>query len=519
MAVSVDEFKANPTSRRHPAYDDSIFTTEAPEYSTSEVLLGSAYRDLVLDEHDKDVDLGKLPDLVNEFPANTGGRPVWELMLSQQGGIASPMLSGQKGLTRFRQLMPLVPRVAHHACVRGGLRGRWFPANLLLQTIGAGRGQVAGKELIEHLGRALDVDEDDDIFARFVDDAFAEAGTSRVSPPPYLNQNLDDTEVRAFRGNAAAGGLCSPAEQLCKDLETVVGLKRKLTRRQWVVLVEAVMRLGLGMHILWTCHVNMACWEMVLATAGGEPLSSEAEIERAVWESHAGGDSFLDLGRDAMPSIRQLLGRYVYARFGLNLTLYKLEDAGVPFQPEYIGHSPQYNIGAARSIFLLLEHIHKNRLAIDADSVRWLRSSCVELLDSRSPLVKCESGFTKNMLEFLRHSLGQMATGDPEQKSYDQSYLLADTNTRKRGGRYSFPLLPGPAMLIMLVHACCRSQGDIPASLEDLRLHLAYYGLRVPAGELNGGRVGADLAKLGLVVDSPDAAGGRLLVDPFLTTS
>ena len=56
---------------------------------------------------------------------------------------------------------------------------------------------------------------------------------------------------------------------------------------------------------------------------------------------------------------------------------------------------------------------------------------------------------------------------------------------------------------------------EVPASLDDLRRHLSHYGLRTPAGELAQGRVGADLEKLGLVVDSPDAAGGRMLVAPF----
>jgi hypothetical protein len=71
------------------------------------------------------------------------------------------------------------------------------------------------------------------------------------------------------------------------------------------------------------------------------------------------------------------------------------------------------------------------------------------------------------------------------------------------------------AMLILLVHTCCHAQGGIPASLEDLRRHLAQYGLKTPVGELIDGGVGTDLEKLGLVVDRPNAAGGRMLVAPF----
>jgi hypothetical protein len=70
-------------------------------------------------------------------------------------------------------------------------------------------------------------------------------------------------------------------------------------------------------------------------------------------------------------------------------------------------------------------------------------------------------------------------------------------------------------MLVMLVHVCCAANPLMPVSLADFRSHLAEYGLHVPAGELIGGKTGRDLAMLGLVVDSPDAAGGRLLVPPF----
>ena len=70
-------------------------------------------------------------------------------------------------------------------------------------------------------------------------------------------------------------------------------------------------------------------------------------------------------------------------------------------------------------------------------------------------------------------------------------------------------------MLIAIVHACCVSKGRLPASLEDLRTHFSQYGLHAPAGELVNGAVGTALERLGLVVDSPDAAGGRLLVRPF----
>lgn len=114
----------------------------------------------------------------------------------------------------------------------------------------------------------------------------------------------------------------------------------------------------------------------------------------------------------------------------------------------------------------------------------------------------------------MRHSLGQIEAQDAEQRSYDQSYLLSNTTGKSRRSKL-WPVKPGPAMLILLAHSASTLANDIPVSLEDFRSHLANYGLTVPPNELLHGKLTLDLQKLGLLVDSPDAAGGRLLVGPF----
>ena len=336
-------------------------------------------------------------------------------------------------------------------------------------------------------------------------------GSPRPSPNPQGSRTIDEDRQCAFRGKDIPLIEVSPAERFCRDLESVLDLKDKLTRRQWTVLVEALLRIGMGTHMLWACHVNAKCWEMALSAAGGQPVPSESEVEAVLWQSHRDTNSFLEVGRDAVPLIKQALERHLYGRFGLNLILHKLQDAGVPWPAgQVIGYAAAAGKTAPKAVQEFLLHVATNRTSIDADPANWLRSQCRDLCDKHLQLVKTDVGFTNNMLEFIRHSLGQIDTHVPEQKSYDQSYLLANKRKQRK-----WPVQPGPAMLILLVHACHRAQGEIPASLDDLRMHLADYGLRAPAGELAGGQVGTDLEKLGLVVDSPDAAGGRLLVAPF----
>jgi len=151
------------------------------------------------------------------------------------------------------------------------------------------------------------------------------------------------------------------------------------------------------------------------------------------------------------------------------------------------------------------------------DAGQWLRTRVAQLFDddgeigrSLRELANRKSGYTKNVFEFTRHGLGQVKAKDPDQRCYDLAYLLAYSGDRK-----PLPVQPGPAMLVMLVHACCAANPSIPVSLDDFRRHLGEYGVHVPAGELVHGKTGRDLTMLGLVVDSPDAAGGRLLVKPF----
>src|SRR6266566_6978981 len=175
--MRVEEFLDDPTGRgrgerNHPSYDNSILATVAPEYSIGEVLLGSAYRGLLLMRAERDVDLEKIDGLPDIFSHDLGGPGLWRTLLKQeQGGLASPVRGGQKTI-RLPQLMPLVPQIAYHACVLGRVRSRWNPWNLLLHVIGGGLGEIKGKELIKRLGDSLRVEEDEDNFARFVARAF-----------------------------------------------------------------------------------------------------------------------------------------------------------------------------------------------------------------------------------------------------------------------------------------------------------------------------------------------------------
>lgn len=511
--MTLADFLASPRRIIHQSYGNSLLSITAPEYATGEVLLGSAYRKLLLGITDASVDLELIAGLPSQIPERFGTIDLWETLLLQTGGLVSPAKGGQKEATLLYQLMPLTPEIARYACVIGRRRNRWFPGNLLYQVIGAGFGPQKGTGLIRELGKALEIEENDDIIARFVN-----AGLANISDLPtdlpYHQDRLTENEARAYRGQLPDATFLCPAERFCRDIELLIPLKARLTRRQWTVMVEAVIRLGLGMHVLWICHINSLLWDYVLScTETGEAPPVE-QIKNDLWQSHANRTPLLQVGLDAVPSMRQLIKKYVHARFGLNLLLFRLAEVGREWTAP-IGYSQADDISSPQSIELFLTHVIDARREIDQRNPSlWLRSKCAQIVDSNPGLLDIKSGYSRNMLEMVRYSLGQIVTQDLEQKSYDQSYLLVNKRVHRKG--YSpWPVQPGPAMLIMLAYAACTSRAEIPTSLEDFRAHLADYGLHTPTGELSNGRVGSDLKQLGLLVDSPDAAGGRLVVAPF----
>jgi hypothetical protein len=517
--MTLAEFKSAPTKERHQSYRTSMFAGTAPEYSTGEVLLASVYRSFLLDVSESSVDLENIRRAPESMPTSVGGSEVWSRLLMERGGLTSPFRHGQYSPLASRQLMPLVPSVARIAGVLGKRpRSRWNPSNLLLETLGSGVDLNNGDELIRKLGEALAVTVGDDLFARFVEEALQQ-GLQNINPPghnapAYPSIRLGDDVRRAFRSNPSAIRL-SPGERFSTDLRAVIDIKASLTRRQWSVLVEAILRLGLGVHALWMCKVNGRVWDLVLGVASGAPVPSVQQLEAAIWEHHDEASMLLELGSDAGSLIERHVERYAYARTGLNLLLYRLEDAGVPWPlATPIGYATQPTTSAPAALASFLGHVSAQRQAIDsADAGIWLRSEVGQLFDDRDELralARCKSGYTKNLFEFARHSLGQIKARDPTERCYDLAYLLAYSGDGK-----PLPVEPGPDMLVMLVHVCCAANPSMPVSLADFRSHLAEYGLHVPAGELIGGKTGRDLAMLGLVVDSPDAAGGRLLVPPF----
>jgi hypothetical protein len=207
-------------------------------------------------------------------------------------------------------------------------------------------------------------------------------------------------------------------------------------------------------------------------------------------------------GGKALQGIKDKVSSYLNARLGINTLLWSLKQIGSPYEGDF---------SSSRGIAALCLHIqnHKNAL-IRAGTLETI----IDIREQEARALLCRKGIGSNLLEFARHALGQRQTAVPLLRGYDQGYIL-----KKKGSSPSSPWIVslGPVAVLALVHCALAGMGG-PRSIHRLGLHLEAYGVTVDKHEIARNDLGHQLRMLGLVLDSPDAESGMLLLPPFHTS-
>jgi len=490
--VSLAKFEDDPWDNSHESYKNSVFSIyPAPEFATAEVLVASLYRIVGFEGFsERDV-----PTAGREFAKSSSnartqpgvpavGRDTWNTIL--HGVLESPKQPNQSS-RRFLQLCPVVPDIALYSGSARPAGNSWNPGALVERMIHmAAPSETSTQDLWQRLYNALSVSETDDVWARWLQGEFErrkriDKSWAERSPPAQL-------------GPSGAWIDC-PARQFVRDLDAVLAAKPCMTRRQWISLLESILRFGTVMHVLWLCDVNYRLWKHIEAVLrGSEPLD-EDKIPREIVNRTT---PFLIYGNPALPLIRDSASRYLQARLGINLILHHLSK---------VSRSAQ-SLSSCADIRGLLVSIREARDMLLADGVV---NTFERMRDVQARTIACKKGIGSNISEFARYTLGQRRTNNDALRSYDQGYFL-----RKRGEHNSAPWVVslGPVAVLALAHCCLREAAG-PRSVLRLCQHLERYGLEVDRDDVSMSELGRNLRMLGLVLDSPDAEGGMLLVPPF----
>lgn len=495
--MSMQQLRDSPWRSSHSAYDSSSFNIRpAPEFSTAEVVVASLYRAVGFGGY-AETDVPKAGREFDRLSQTAKGKKLesgkirpdtWRTIL--HGVLESPKQPNQSS-KRFLQLCPVVPDVAIYSGSARLAGNSWNPGQLVQRMISLGsESDSAAEETWARLFDALSVNESDDIWARWLQEEFQRRGKHS------LKWKLSSIDLAASLPNVDKNALRYPARQFVRDLDAIVGAKMSMTRRQWVSLLEAVIRLGTVMHVIWLCNVNEKLWRIVRNVLDGQMApSGEDDVRRDILSGDA---RCLAYGNPAVPIIKEYASGYLTARVGLNVVLWALEGLGVSVQ----------RLSSSSDLLEFLVTVERNRGALVNSGVLNIHT---EITDREARAIACKKGIGSNLIEFARHTLGQRQTSDESLRGYDQSYFL-----RKRGESRNAPWVVslGPVALLAMVHCCLRETAG-PRSVQRLRDHLEWYGLQVDLDNMNGSDLGRKLRMLGLVLDSPDAESGMLMIPPF----
>jgi hypothetical protein len=493
--MSLLSFAEDPWKNSHDSYNASVFNIRpAPEFATAEVVVASLYRAVGFDQvSERDV-----PKSGRDFDRSSiGYRPspgtpavgadTWRTIL--HGVLESPKQPNQSS-RRFLQLCPVVPDIALYSGSARLTGNSWNPGALIERMICIGSDTKSDAEnLWQRLYESLSVLEGDDIWARWLQGEFERrrrGSRSWAKRDLHVEVDLPEVDKKILE---------YPAQQFVRDLDAVIGAKRCMTRRQWMSLLEAILRLGSVTHVLWLCDVNHRLWRAIRGVLdGSEPIASN-KIAGGIVSCNM---PFLAYGNPAVPLVRDHASRYLLARLGINLVLHQLQAASTSIK----------SLSSCADLHRLLVEVKAKREVLQAAN---LVGQFDEIRDVQARAVACKKGIGSNLIEFARHTLGQRQTNNESLRSYDQGYIL-----RKRGEHKSAPWVVslGPVAVLALTHCCLREAAG-PRSVNRLCQHLARYGLDVDRDDVSKSELGRRLRMLGLVLDSPDAESGMLLVPPF----
>lgn len=496
--MSLAIFREEPWKNSHQAYQSSIFAmSPAPEYASSEVLLSSLYRVAGFDEvSEKSVPArGKEVDRLVQKRRDRGGSPDGSALDGDSfytmlhSVLESPKLPNQSS-RRFLQVTPLVPQ---SSLFSGSARlggNPWNAGSLVRRMISFGAGDVAeAKAVWQALFDALSVGDDDDIFARFLQDEMrAWIPEPTWSIAPFYTSGFMTVDDR--------DGLEYPARSFVADLSRIIDAKKSMTRRQWTSLLEAIIRLAAVSHVIWICDVQSRIWSCVKDALQGAGPGNESETKAAMLPRSL---SYLSYGDRALPGLTDRVAGFLKSRLGLNAVLWAAQDNDPGFQP---------SLNSCADVAAFCAVVRASR---DKMTAAGLAEILVNVNERENWAFLCKKGIGANLMEFSRHVLGQRQAANPILRGYDQGYIL-----RKKGSSQSSPWIVGlgPVAVLALVH-CSLAETSGPRSVHRLAEHMASYGISVEHHDIPQNDLGQQLRMLGLVLDSPDAESGMLLVPPF----
>lgn len=502
--MTLATFRTSPWKTSHPTYKESALSiSPAPEYASSEVLVSSLYRTIGFESisegqvpqagRDLERKLQRFRDKRHSPPSGaTVGTDAWSSVLHSI--LESPKLPNQSA-KRFLQVTPLVPALSHFSGSARLSANSWPAGSLVRRMVWLGsRSHDEALGLWEEVFTALGVEEGDDVFARWLE----QESSAWAPSPPWQLAKVDPQDVANLCSEDFDALRFLPARRFVKDLRAIVQAKPAMTRRQWTSLLEAVLRLASVAHVTWLCDVQARAWRCLAESLEGNGPADKSSARAGLFPTQP---QYMTYGGKALHALKDKASGYLAARLGLNSVLWSLQELGVGYEGK---------LSSSSDLAELCQHVRAHRKSLAGAGIQ---DDLANVREREARALNCKKGIGANIMEFSRHVMGQRQTASPLLRGYDQGYIL-----RKKGNSSASPWVVslGPVAVLAMVHCALNGMGG-PRSIHRLGQHLEAYGIAVDRHDIARNDLGHQLRMLGLVLDSPDAESGMLLLPPFST--
>lgn len=454
---------------------------------------------------------------------NTGSRLLKELRKSQDADaiwlshffdvIARyPVQARQAAKHDIAYVIPFIPSIALFSTPRRVTKRNegdtseqdrsWKPGPFIKECLSYCVPQERLDDFFREVQSAVLVSDGDDLFARFmtetIDAALQKYLDFRISDKLSLDAYKHGREC--FMPQAVRDRISiAPFKRFADDLKAILAVKHRIPRRQFMAMLESIVRIGTAAHVLWMCNINKRLEkDLFTLFKKDDGTYLETQLFDALNMPAVG---IMSYGMNFQTRMKEFFKSYEYSTKRLSFLLYRLKEvAALPAQT-YDWSSPESFV---RSVNGINEYIKTNPVFLD-DYETDFSKHYLDAIKKYTLRIDCQA---THLLRFVQTTLSQNNQPSNERYSrYDQSYLLRH---RTHSNRSAIIVNAGAVTLMSLVHGCsCNNSTVLLSNLIDA---LLAYGVSIPPGETME-LFKMQLRELGLTIDSPDAESGMVLQD------
>lgn len=461
--------------------------------------------------------------LDDAFIQNTGSRLLKELRKSQSADAVwlshffdvvarYPVQSRQAAKHDIAYVIPFIPSIALFSTPRRVTKRNegdtneqdrsWKPGPFIKECLSYCLPTEQLDAFFKEIQTAVHVSDADDLFARFITEKTNEALqehldiriTDKLFPEAYRH-GKECFMPQAVRDRITV----APFKRFADDIKAVLSVKPFVSRRQFMAMLESVIRIGTSAHVLWMCNINRRLEKDLFALFNsGEGQFTEAQLFDALNMPSSG---ILSYGMNFQMRMKEFFKAYERSTKRLSFLLCRLKEVASLPHETYDWSSPEAFVKSINDINGYIKANPTFLAEYESDFSRHY----LDAIKKYTLKVDCQA---THLLRFVQTALVQNNQPSSERYSrYDQSYLLRH---RTHSNRSAVIVNAGAVTLMALVHGCsCNSSTVLLSNLIDA---LLAYGVAIPPGETME-TFKMQLRELGLTIDSPDAESGMVLQD------